>query len=105
MFDEAVAEAMHCLQIAPPKALVYRTAASARRLQGDLLAALQILDASLAHGLDHGSVLVDRSRVLKSLGRVGEARQDLLRAQRRDPFDAEVLRALRALGGLPSQPR
>ena len=105
LFDEAVAEAMHCLKIAPPKALVYRTAANARRLQGDQAAALAILDTSLACGLDHYLVLVDRSHVLKRLGRVREAREGLLRARQRNPFDARVLSSLRALGSLPSRPR
>jgi tetratricopeptide (TPR) repeat protein len=97
-FQEAVDQAMYCLEIAESKALVYRTAASARRTQGDLEAALEILDRSLAHGLDHVSVLLDRSLVLRGLGRYGEARSELRVARQRNPFDARVLIALHDLG-------
>lgn len=104
-FDAAVAQAMYCLEIAAPKALVYRTAAGARRLQGEPLAALAILDSSLVRGLDHSSVLLDRSQILKDLGRYQEARRDLARARQRDPFNPRVLAALRELGATPAIPR
>jgi tetratricopeptide (TPR) repeat protein len=97
-FQEAVDQAMYCLEIAEPKALVYRTAASARRTQGDLESALEILDRSLAHGLDHVSVLLDRSLTLQDLGRYAEARAELRIARYRNPFDTRVLVALQDLG-------
>lgn len=104
-FHAAVSAAMYCLEIAAPKALVYRTAASARRLQGEPLAALAILDSSVARGLDHASVLLDRSQILRDLGRYPEARRDLMRARQGDPFNPRVLATLRQLDATPAIPR
>ncbi len=89
-FDAAVEAALHCLQVAEPKGLVYRTAADARRAQGDLPAAIALLDESIARGLDHLSVRVHRGRLLVEAGRLGEAAQELTRALQQAPFDAEV---------------
>ena len=96
-FDAAVEAALHCLEIAPPKGLPYRTAASARRLQGDLDRALRLLDQSVARGLDHSSVLLDRSALWLAKGETERARADLFLAQRKDPFNPRVLLALQDL--------
>ena len=96
-FDQAVAAALHCLEIAEPKGLVYRTAASARRLQGDLPAALRLLDRGVARGLDHSSVLLDRAMLREQVGDIAGARRDLLRARMGDPFNGRVLAALQRL--------
>jgi tetratricopeptide (TPR) repeat protein len=86
--------ALSCLEIAPPKALVYRTAAAACRARGDFAAALAHLDQSLARGLAPVAVRVDRAAVLHELGRPREAKAELLRAQLQDPGDPLVLHAL-----------
>jgi protein O-mannosyl-transferase len=104
-FDAAVEAALHCLKIAAPKGLVYRTAASARRIQGDLDAAIELLDRSVAAGLDHSSVLLDRSDLLRRRGRVREARADLERARDGDPFNPRVVHALRKLSRRGAAPR
>jgi hypothetical protein len=96
-FDSAVASALHCLEIAPPKSLVYRTAADARLAAGDVEGALALLDQSIARGLDHVSVRMHRARLLQSAGRAAEARAEFLRAQSADPFDPDVLAFARAL--------
>ncbi|MHC4515291.1 MAG: tetratricopeptide repeat protein [Planctomycetota bacterium] len=96
-FDEAVDSALHCLQIAEPKGLVYITAAHARMEQGDLLAAIGFLDDSVARGLDHWSVLIYRAELLARAGRRQDAAADLRRAQLQDPFAPEVRHALQRL--------
>src|SRR5690606_30078057 len=67
-FTRAVSAALDCLRVAPPKGLVYRTAARARSLQGDLAGALELLDRSVASGIDHETVLLDRAAVLVAMG-------------------------------------
>ncbi len=104
-FDAAVDAALHCLKIKEPKGLVYRTAASARRLQGDLDAAIALLDRSVDRGLHHSSVLLDRSALLIRRGRIREARSDLHRARGNEPFNPRVLRALEELDGRGATPR
>jgi protein O-mannosyl-transferase len=103
-FDEAVDTALHCLEIAEPKGLVYITAAQARVEQGDLEKGIQLLDQSVARGLDHWSVLIYRAELLARAGRRREAERDLRQAQAQDPFSPQVLYALQqfmagALGG------
>jgi tetratricopeptide (TPR) repeat protein len=89
-FDAAVDAALHCLQIAEPKGLVYRIAADARRAQGDLAAAIELLDRSLAAGLDHPSVRVHRARLLREAGRGAEASRELRALMAVAPFDPDV---------------
>ena len=96
-FDESVEVALSCLTIAEPKGLVYRTAASARRLQGEIDAAIELLDRSVREGLNHSSVLLDRSALYIAKGMVEKARLDLTAALQQDPFNPQVLAALRAL--------
>lgn len=105
LYDAAVRSALHCLKIAEPKGLVYRTAAAARRLQGDDAAALTLLDASVAAGLDHYSVLLDRAAVHERLGDRRAARRDLLAAQRQAPFEPVILHRLQLLDHGPARPR
>jgi len=93
-FEEAERQALSCLQIAPPKGYVYRLAAEARRGLGDLEGALAHLDASIARGLDHFTVRLDRVLVLRDLGRDAEARRELLQAQQRAPTEPAVMQAL-----------
>jgi tetratricopeptide (TPR) repeat protein len=90
-YDEAEAEALVCLEIAPPKALVYRTAASARTRQGDHKGALGLLDASIAAGLAPAPVWLDRAACLRSLGRDAEADRSTRQAIGEDPFHPAVL--------------
>jgi tetratricopeptide (TPR) repeat protein len=92
-FAEAERLALSCLEIAPPKALVYRLAARARRESGDLAGALAHLDASIARGLDYVAVRIDRVEVLRDLGRHAEAQQELARAQAQAPMDPAVFQA------------
>ncbi|MEM7204859.1 MAG: hypothetical protein AAF628_31680 [Planctomycetota bacterium] len=94
LFDRAVEIALEVGEHAPLKGLVFRTAAHARRTQGDLEGALALLDAGVARGFDHSSVLLDRFEVLRALGREVLAAADLREAMRRDPFDPRVVRAL-----------
>lgn len=91
-YDAAEAAALRCLEIAPPKSLVYRTAASARLRQGDLERGLALLDRALASGLGHVPVLLDRADFLRRLGRAAEADAQLQRAIQAHPFDPAVLR-------------
>ncbi|MBK8096460.1 MAG: tetratricopeptide repeat protein [Planctomycetes bacterium] len=85
--------ALSCLQIAPPKGLVYTTAAAARQATGDLDGALALLDTSVARGLDHWTVLLERVELHERLGRRLEAERDVLRAQQQAPFEAAVQHA------------
>ena len=100
-FLEAERQALSCLAIAKPKGLIYRMAAAARRGMGDFEAALRHLDESLAKGLDHVSVRLDRAAVLQELGRTAEARRELLRAQQQAPMDPGVQQALWQLAQPP----
>ena len=93
-FDEAVDSALHCLEIAEPKGLVYITAAHARVEQGDLDAGIQLVDQSVRRGLDHWSVLIYRAELLARAGRMQDAARDLHRAQAKDPFAPQVLQAV-----------
>jgi hypothetical protein len=95
-FARAERAALRCLEVAEPKALVYRTAANARARAGDAEGALALLEASIARGLDHASVWLDRHRLLLVLGRRDQAAQALRQAMRRDPFDAEIRSAAAA---------
>ncbi|HEX6811067.1 MAG TPA: tetratricopeptide repeat protein [Planctomycetota bacterium] len=100
-FEVAEQLALSCLQIAPPKGYVYRLAASARRGLGDLDGALAHLDASIARGLDHFTVRLDRAAVLRDLGRHADARRELLQAQRSAPMEPAVMQALHQLAQPP----
>lgn len=102
-FDAAERHALSCLEIAVPKGLVYRTAAAAREKQGDLAAAIALLDRAVRAGLDHWSVLLHRSELLRRAGRTAEADADLFAAQRQDPFCPEIQAAVLAAG--PVGPR
>jgi tetratricopeptide (TPR) repeat protein len=93
-YGAAEAEALHCLAIAPPKSLVYRTAASAWTRAGDHERALALLDAAVAAGLVNAPLLLDRADCLLRLGRGAEAEADLRRAVREHPFDPAVLARL-----------
>ncbi len=93
-FDEAVERALQCEEVASAKGLMYRTAAHARRVQGRLDDALRLLDESIARGLDHSSVRLDRVLVLAALGRDDEAEQELHRAMSQDPFDPHVIQQM-----------
>lgn len=104
-FDRAVERALQCNEVADPKGLVYRTAARARREQGDQVAALALLDESIARGLDHVSVVLDRREVLLELGRHEEARKALSRAIAASPFDPRVLSAMMASKSGAAAPR
>jgi len=93
-FTAAEELALSCLQIATPKAYVFRLAAEARRGLGDLPGALAHHDASIARGLVPLDLRLERAAVLEQLGRRREARAELLTAQREAPMDPRVLRAL-----------
>lgn len=93
-FVASEATALRCLELGPPKALVYRLAAAACGARGDLQAALQHLDTSLARGLDHVSVRLDRAAILRELGQPQAAQRELLLAQQQAPTDPAVLQAL-----------
>lgn len=96
-FEEAERVVLSCLDIATPKGLVYRIAATARRQLGDLPGALAHLDTSIARGLKAPEVRLDRAAVLRDMGRLAEARRELLVAQREAPGDPMVLGALQQL--------
>ena len=85
-FDRGVESALYVLEIAEPKGLLFRTAADVRAEQGDLRAAVELLDRSVALGLDHDSVLLHRARLNLRLGDAAAVRHDLREVQRRDPF-------------------
>jgi tetratricopeptide (TPR) repeat protein len=82
--------ALSCLQIAPPKALVYRLAADARGRLGDHAGALAHLDTALAAGFDLPALRAERSEVLRQLGRDGEADAELRAAFKSAPMDPSV---------------
>ncbi|MCC6670143.1 MAG: hypothetical protein IT458_03725 [Planctomycetes bacterium] len=98
-FARAEAAALHCLVIAPPKGLAYRTAADARARRGDPEGAIALLDESIARGLAHRSVRVQRAELLLQVGRRGEAERELHRLAAEDPFDPMVIVALQKLRG------
>lgn len=100
-FAAAEKLALSCLEVGEPKGLVYRMAAAARRAAGDLDGALAHLDTSLARGLDHVSVRLDRAAVLRELGRAGDAKRELLRAQQQAPMDPAVQQAMWQLAQPP----
>ncbi|MBZ0152583.1 MAG: hypothetical protein K8J09_13740, partial [Planctomycetes bacterium] len=93
--------ALSCLEIAPAKGYVFCLAAAARRGLGDLEGALRHLDESVRRGLAPVRVRLDRATVLGGLGRHGEARRELLLAQRQAPGDALVQQALLQLAAPP----
>jgi len=93
-YDAAEVQALRCLDIAPPKGLVYRTAASARVRQGDVARALMILDQALAAGFDQAAVRLDRADCLRRLGRQAEADLEIRRTVDASPFDPAVLEFL-----------
>lgn len=100
-FVAAEQAALSCLPIAPPKAYVYRLAAAARRGLGDLPGALAHLDASLAQGLNHFPLRIDRAFVLRDLGRVAEGQRALLQLQNELPFEPSVAAALQTFAAPP----
>ena len=105
-FDAAVDAALSCLDIAEPKGLVFQTAARARQLQGDLDAAIDLLTLSVEEGLNHSSVLFDRSDLYLAKGMVDRARIDLSDILRREPFNLRAFEALRVLqSGTQARPR
>ena len=93
-FASAERLALECLELGEPKGYVYRLAATARRLAGDTVGALGLLETSIARGLDHYSVRLDRAELLRALGRHREAHEELLRAQQQAPTDPAVMQAL-----------
>jgi tetratricopeptide (TPR) repeat protein len=96
-FREAEKVALSCLEVATAKGYVYRLAAGARVGLGDLEGALQYLETSIQRGLSDVNVRLQRAAVLKDLGRLADARRELLRAQQGAPMDARVLQALQQL--------
>ncbi|MCA8966248.1 MAG: hypothetical protein H6838_20580 [Planctomycetes bacterium] len=96
-FEQAEKFALACLDFAPPKALVYRLAANARRALGDLEGALAHLDACIAGGFDYVPVRAERATVLGLLGRTAEARRELRQLQSQAPFDPAVRQAMQQL--------
>ncbi|MBK8976513.1 MAG: hypothetical protein IPM29_11400 [Planctomycetes bacterium] len=95
-FDAAVEAALSCLEIREAKGLVFRTAAAAREAQGDLDAAIALLDESVARGLDHFEVRYDRARLLLRAGRAADARRDLAAVLAAEPFHAGARALLHA---------
>ncbi len=104
-FREAEVQALYCLELDEPKGLVYRTAAQARRQSGDLQGALDLLDQSIARGLDHSSVQLDRVRVLAQMDRQPQARDALLRILRDNPFDQAAIYELQQLQAAAAAPQ
>lgn len=86
--------ALSCLEVAPPKGLVYQMAAQAQQALGDRQAALVHLDAAIARGLSPIGVRLHRAALLQELGRLAEARSELDRAQAQDPLDPRVMQAV-----------
>ncbi|MCR9243387.1 MAG: hypothetical protein NXI31_00040 [bacterium] len=95
-YEEAERVALSCLDVAEPKGLVYRMAATARLRLEDPAGALAHLDASLAAGRDHFTVRLMRAEVLDQLGRGSESQRERLQAARQNPTEPAVMRALRA---------
>lgn len=87
---QAEATVLSCLQIAPPKALVFRLAAQCRSQLGEPAAALAHFDAAIARGLDGPALRAERSEVLRALGRGAEAERELRRAMTAAPMDGTV---------------
>ncbi len=96
-FEQAEQLALACLEFAPPKALVYRLAANARRALGDLQGALAHLDTSIDSGFDYVPVRAERATLLGLLGRTAEARRELRLLQQQAPFDPAVQQAMQLL--------
>ena len=96
-FEAAERVVLSCLDVATPKGLVYRIAATARRQLGDLSGALAHLDTSIARGLRSPEVRLDRAALLRDMGRLAEAHRELLVAQREAPGDPMVMGALQGL--------
>lgn len=98
-FVQAEGVALSCLEVAEQKGLVFRVAAQARRHLRDLDGAIAHLDRSVALGLDHYSVQVDRGLLLVEAGRMAEARQVLTRCLKVAPLDPGVQALLRRCHG------
>jgi tetratricopeptide (TPR) repeat protein len=103
-YDDAEREALHCLQIAPPKALVYRTAAAARTRQGDHARALALLDAGLAAGFMTVPLQLERIDCLRRLARNAEASAVLAQLMGNDPFDPVLLQRVGRQGDAAAAP-
>ena len=88
--ERAEEQALSCLAIAPPKALVYRVAARCRQELADLPGALAHYDAALQRQLDFPSLRVERADVLRAMGRAQEADRELKAAFARAPMDQSV---------------
>lgn len=95
-FAAAERQALSCLEVGEPKALVFRLAAAACLGRGDLAGALAHLDRAVAQGLAIVGVRLDRAEVLRELGRPADAQRELRLAQQLAPLDPAVLTALRA---------
>lgn len=95
--EQAEAVALSCLDIAAPKALVFKTAARARSRVGDHEQAMALLDECLERGLDHHSVFVLRAHVREKLGQWDLAGAELQRAAQRAPHDPAVRAAFAGL--------
>lgn len=103
-FDAAVAVAMSVLEVKDPIGLEYRTAATARILQGRHDLALELLDECVARGLDHSPNLLLRAECALALGLTARARADLRQVLGRDPFDVRAMEMLNRRS-VPAQPR
>jgi len=93
-FAAAEAVALSCLDVGRPKGLVFRVAASARAHRGDLEGAIALLDRSVAMGLAHFTVLLDRADLLQQAGRRNDAESDLQRAIGKAPMEPQVRAAV-----------
>ncbi len=90
LLDAAEARVLSCLEIAPPKATVYRLAAQCRRELGDVAGALAHQDAALAAGFDTAALRAERADSLRDLGRPSEADRELRLALQMAPMDPTV---------------
>jgi tetratricopeptide (TPR) repeat protein len=98
---DAEQRALSCLQIAPPKGLVWRVAARCRRELGDPQGALAHFDTALEHGFDQPALRAERAEALRALGRAGEADRELRAAFARAPFDPAVRAAMERRDAVP----
>jgi tetratricopeptide (TPR) repeat protein len=98
---DAEQRALSCLQIAPPKGLVWRFAAHCRQQVGDAPGALAHLDTALARGFDQPALRAERAEVLRALGRADEADRELRAAFARAPFDPVVRAAMERRYAVP----
>jgi tetratricopeptide (TPR) repeat protein len=95
-------QALHCLEIAVPKALVFQHAAEARAATGDLQGALELLDQAERRDLPRVPLRVCRAELLAAAQRPGDAVAIYRSLLQQSPFERAWHLRLAELYELPA---